>query len=57
VETPLVQDTTLMKRFGGTIDARHFAETIVWMAEQPADAMLVHPHVLPFVPRRRSAAR
>jgi len=54
VETPLVADTTLMRRFGGTISARHFAETVVWMVEQPSDSLLVHPHVLPFVARRRS---
>jgi 3-oxoacyl-[acyl-carrier protein] reductase len=58
VETPLVDQTLLARPFGGAIKAEHFAHAVVFMARQPADTVLVHPHVLPnrshFLRSRRS---
>ncbi len=47
VETPLVDQTILARPFGGPIKAEHFAEAVLFMVEQPPDAVLIHPHVLP----------
>ncbi len=47
VTTPLVDDTTLAKPFGGSVTADHFAEAVVALAHQPGDAVVVHPHILP----------
>jgi NAD(P)-dependent dehydrogenase (short-subunit alcohol dehydrogenase family) len=48
VETPLVDQTLLARPFGGAVKAEHFADVVVFMARQPTDAVLVHPHALPF---------
>jgi 3-oxoacyl-[acyl-carrier protein] reductase len=48
VETPLVDNTRLAQPFGGAIEADHFARAVMYMLEQPTDATLVHPHVIPF---------
>ena len=48
VETPLVDNTMLARPFGGAITAKHFADTVMHLVTQPDDAIIVHPHVLPF---------
>ena len=48
VSTPLVDQTLLARPFGGAISAETFAESVVALIDMPPDAMLVHPHVLPF---------
>jgi NAD(P)-dependent dehydrogenase (short-subunit alcohol dehydrogenase family) len=48
VETPLVDQTLLARPFGGAVRAEHFADVVVFMARQPFDAVMVHPHALPF---------
>ena len=48
VETPLVDNTMLARPFGGAIVADSFASTIMSLVTQPADATIVHPHILPF---------
>jgi|JYMV01.1.fsa_nt_gi 3-oxoacyl-[acyl-carrier protein] reductase len=48
VSTPLTNNTMLARPFGGTISAESFAQTVVYIATQPMDTRLVHPHVIPF---------
>jgi NAD(P)-dependent dehydrogenase (short-subunit alcohol dehydrogenase family) len=48
VDTPLVDQTALARPFGGAVSAEHFADAVVFLAEQPIDAVVVHPHILPF---------
>jgi 3-oxoacyl-[acyl-carrier protein] reductase len=48
VSTPLVDQTLLARPFGGAISAETFAESVIALIDMPTDAMLVHPHVLPF---------
>jgi 3-oxoacyl-[acyl-carrier protein] reductase len=48
VTTPLVDQTLLARPFGGAISAEAFADSIVALLDTPRDAMLIHPHVLPF---------
>jgi len=48
VTTPLVDQTLLARPFGGAISAEAFADAVVALLETPRDAMLIHPHVLPF---------
>ena len=48
VDTPLVDDTRLAKPFGGSLSAEAFTEILLGIIEQPLDATLIHPHVLPF---------
>ena len=48
VETPLVDNTMLARPFGGAITAEHFADTVMHLVTQPDDAIIIHPHVLPF---------
>lgn len=49
VKTPMVNQTALVRRFGGGyIDAADVAGTIVYLAQQVPVAMIVHPHLLPF---------
>jgi 3-oxoacyl-[acyl-carrier protein] reductase len=48
VTTPLVDQTLLARPFGGAISAEAFADAVVALLETPRDAMLRHPHVLPF---------
>ncbi len=48
IETPLVDNTMLARPFGGIIAADSFASTIMSLVTQPADATIVHPHILPF---------
>lgn len=55
VETPLVESTALARPFGGAIRSEHVGEVILALAEQPIDAVMVHPHLIPFFktkPRR-----
>jgi NAD(P)-dependent dehydrogenase (short-subunit alcohol dehydrogenase family) len=48
VETPLVHQTVLARPFGGAITAGHFAAAVVDLIRQPADGVVIHPHLLPF---------
>ena len=48
VTTPLVDQTLLARPFGGAISAEAFADSVIALLDMPPDAMLVHPHVLPF---------
>jgi NAD(P)-dependent dehydrogenase (short-subunit alcohol dehydrogenase family) len=55
VETPLVRETILARPFGGAVRADNFARSLVSLIEQPTDAMVVHPHLLPFISRGTEA--
>lgn len=49
VKTPLVAKTALVRRFGGGyISSADIAGTIVYLVQQAPDAIMVHPHILPF---------
>ncbi|MBD0347270.1 MAG: SDR family oxidoreductase [Coleofasciculus sp. Co-bin14] len=49
VKTPLVEKTALVRRFGGRyINTATIAQTIVHLVQQPPDAIMIHPHILPF---------
>ena len=48
VSTPLVDQTILARPFGGAISAERFAETVLALVDTPRDAVIMHPHVLPF---------
>jgi len=48
VSTPLVDQTLLARPFGGAISAEAFADSVMALLDTPPDAMIVHPHVLPF---------
>jgi NAD(P)-dependent dehydrogenase (short-subunit alcohol dehydrogenase family) len=53
VKTPLVAQTALVRRFGGGyISAADIAGTIVYLVQQAPDAILIHPHILPFGSRQ-----
>jgi NAD(P)-dependent dehydrogenase (short-subunit alcohol dehydrogenase family) len=53
VKTPLVAQTALVRRFGGSyISTADIAGTIVYLVQQAPDAILVHPHILPFGSRQ-----
>jgi 3-oxoacyl-[acyl-carrier protein] reductase len=48
VSTPLVDQTLLARPFGGAISADAFANAVLAILDTPRDAVLIHPHVLPF---------
>ena len=48
VDTPLVDETRLARPFGGSLSAEGFASILLGIIEQPLDATVIHPHVLPF---------
>jgi 3-oxoacyl-[acyl-carrier protein] reductase len=49
VKTPLVAQTALVRRFGGGyISAADVGGIIVYLVQQAPDAIIVHPHILPF---------
>jgi NAD(P)-dependent dehydrogenase (short-subunit alcohol dehydrogenase family) len=48
VETRLVHQTMLARPFGGAMSVDNFAKAVVWLVQQPFDAVIVHPHLIPF---------
>jgi NAD(P)-dependent dehydrogenase (short-subunit alcohol dehydrogenase family) len=49
VKTPLVEQTALVRRFGGRyMSAADVAGMIVYLVQQASDAIMIHPHILPF---------
>lgn len=53
VLTPLVAQTALLKRFHNrAISPEHFAHSVVALVDQPPDAIVIHPHLLPFLGER-----
>lgn len=57
VETPLVHQTVLSRPFGGSVSATNFAAAVVSLIRQPADGVVIHPHLLPFRGAPDSLAR
>lgn len=50
VLTPLVAQTALLKLFNNrAIRPDHFALSVVALVQQPSDAIVIHPHLLPFL--------
>lgn len=49
VKTPLVAETALVRRFGSYISPDAIAATIIYLVQQATDAIVIHPHILPFV--------
>lgn len=50
VLTPLVAQTALLKLFNNrAISPDHFALSVVALVQQPSDAIVIHPHLLPFL--------
>jgi NAD(P)-dependent dehydrogenase (short-subunit alcohol dehydrogenase family) len=49
VKTPLLENTALLKLFGGwAVSTENFAASVIQMIEQPSEMVIVHPHLLPF---------
>ncbi|MBD2183265.1 SDR family oxidoreductase [Planktothrix sp. FACHB-1355] len=48
VNTPMVSETALLQRYGGSMSADDVAATVVYLAKQPTEAIVVHPHLIPF---------
>jgi 3-oxoacyl-[acyl-carrier protein] reductase len=47
VRTPLVAKTAIARRYGGNISVEEFATAVLYLVNEPHDAVTVHPHVLP----------
>ena len=47
VSTSMVSETALLHRYGGSMSAEDFAQTIIYLVRQHPDAEIVHPHVIP----------
>lgn len=57
VVTPLVAQTALLKLFHHrAISPEHFARSVVALVQQPPDAIVIHPHLLPFLGDRAEFA-
>jgi NAD(P)-dependent dehydrogenase (short-subunit alcohol dehydrogenase family) len=51
VETGMIAKTALARRYGGLLTVEDVAEIIVYLTQQPADSVIVHPHLLPVLDR------
>jgi hypothetical protein len=50
IATPMVENTALSRDFGGSMRPESFAESVVGLADLPADHLLPDPYILPFKP-------
>lgn len=48
VETRLVARTVLARPFGGAMSAEHFSAAVLQLIQNPSDAIIIDPHLLPF---------
>ena len=53
VRTPLVAKTAIARRYGGNISAEEFASAVLYLVNEPWDAVTIHPHVLPLASLER----
>jgi len=51
VDTGMIAKTALAQRYGGLLRVEDVAEIIVYLTQQPADTVIVHPHLLPCLQR------
>jgi 3-oxoacyl-[acyl-carrier protein] reductase len=49
VQTPMIAQTALVRRYGGVMNVDDVAETIIYLATQPIDTTIIHPHLIPFI--------
>lgn len=47
VHTGMIAKTSLARRYGGLMRVEDVAQIIVYLTQQPADTVIVHPHLLP----------
>ena len=47
VRTSMVAETALLHRYGGSMSAEDFAQTIIYLVQQNPDATIRHPHAIP----------
>ena len=49
VQTPMIAQTALVRRYGGVMKVEDVAETIIYLTTQPIDTTIIHPHLIPFI--------
>lgn len=49
VQTPMIAQTALVRRYGGVMKVEDVAETIIYLTTQNVDTTIIHPHLIPFI--------